>query len=301
MSSAPLIDISSQSQDEGLGELGVSSAPLIDISCESQDEGIDEVGIFNRAFTGTLPMTSTPKRVQLKKHNKRQRVSDENSLCVSTVPSLLPGIAPSFVESPRRTVKQHQQLQGCPWMVDPARLEHLWNKDNATSFDSQEKHDAFESQRRRVNKDRDMHLTSTFIVGKGIRLLIGLWKIDIEGDMMEKVALVITAGKNEIKFSANRFLNYMVPLLNANLLSTCKESHYTQLRKHIKAEFYKDEISTWIVLRSYVDGYVMEKIYISSNTWIEIQRLVPVLCQCRDNYFNTILQGHYASSIKENE
>jgi hypothetical protein len=253
----------------------MNTPTIIDISNESQVEETDVVGIFSdypsatdisaSTTTTTVDISAetaiTPRRAPTKR-NKRQRFGDENSPFVSMVVSLATDATPSFVESPRRSIETDKQLQGYRWLCDPTRVENLWNKDTATSFNSQLKHELYEGKREHINRERDMHLSTTFLVGTGMEVLLGLLKAKA-GDIDERVVIAITSGKNEVKFYASHFLNEVVPHVNRNLLCSGKDTIYLQASDCVKIEIYKDSITTWIVLRRYVDGYVMEKLYIS--------------------------------------
>jgi hypothetical protein len=278
--SPPVIDIAEESQDVG-----------------TQDEGLDEVGVMDTVFITSTSTESTPTRVHRKKNKKRRRDADENSPCTYISGALTQCISPSFVESPRRCATNGGQLQDYNWVYAPSRVEKLWNKDTATTFDSQVKHEEYEAKRQHLNRC-DLHLSTTFLVGMDMIVLLGLLKKDTD-DLDKRVTITISSGKNELQFCASHFLDEVVANINDFLLCSSTDSIYMQLTDDVKVVIYKDAISTWIVLRFYVDGYVMEKLYISAQTWIDIQRITPVLRQCRDNYINNILQGKFAAPIEE--
>jgi hypothetical protein len=113
-----------------------------------------------------------------------------------------------------------------------------------------------------------------------------------------RVVLVLQEGFiNKIRLPANNFFAVNYQRISSLLLEATPRSQYIQLGRHIKAETQVDHFGTWLVLRSYYNGHVMDRLYISVATWIQFQRLVPVPSSASEEYINIVMDGGLESMI----
>ena len=152
---------------------------------------------------------------------------------------------------------------------------------------------------RSLKAERHIHyeltnFMSEFLVGNKLHVKVVL-HIDTTLEPSERVLIVLVTPEQQVSFPYLSYFTNAVTAITEGMLGATE--HTKGIEKvdfagvqNLSVEFYKDEHSSWVVLRQYVNGEVWDTVHISSTTWVELMHLTPTLHGVSNHYVNVLLE-----------
>jgi mRNA-degrading endonuclease HigB of HigAB toxin-antitoxin module len=163
---------------------------------------------------------------------------------------------------------------------------------------------SFDDQKLPRLSSSEFMLSSEFIVGRELKITVCLLK-DESLSANRRVIIVFTHGMNEIRMCAHAFFKYGAVSINTCMFHAREdvldeEEELCEVYK-VHGELTSDLMGNWVILRTYIDHYVADRINICAQTWVEILRLESVLKKVAEFYAQFVIQGRAVSKKEEQE
>lgn len=202
----------------------------------------------------------------------------------------------STQDTDMRTMTELRSVDGLShaWNT-PSRAAVVWNREQISAKTPlQEK---LNSLKKRLT-DEEIALSAEYTVGNLTYLKIVALKEKRNG-IHDSIIVLMSSGKNEISMKARYFIEHVIPIINSAVTNASTDSEIYPFGNYIRTQVYKEDKCTWLLWRSYTEGMLVERLYMDSNTWRQIQSLQPILEATLQQYSMAYLRGHFDDPASE--